>query len=126
MKCFPKQEIISTALKMIEKEIQNLNETGTFEDLPIEGTLEETHISWVIVGKSHVFKIKKPLKLSFLDFSTLRQRKKFCERELILNQRFSPIYLDVLPVRKLDDRWNIGEDHGKIHDYAVHMKRLIS
>jgi hypothetical protein len=111
---------------MTEKEIQTLNETGTFRNLPIAGTVEETHISWVIVGKSNVFKIKKPLKLSFLDFSNLRQRKKFCERELKLNQRFSPIYLDVLPVRKQNGRWSIGEDHGKIEDYTVHMKPLVS
>lgn len=111
---------------MTEEEIQDLNETGTFRKLPIDGTVEETHISWVIVGKSHVFKIKKPLKLSFLDFSTLRQRKKFCERELVLNQRFSPIYLDVLPVRKNEGQWCIGEEQGKIVDYAVHMKRLMS
>ena len=111
---------------MTEKEIQTLNETGTFGNLAIAGTVEETHISSVIVCKSHVCEIKKPLKLSFLDFANLRQRKKFCERELKLNQRFSPIYLDVLPVRKLNDRWSIGEDEGKIEDYTVHMKPLVS
>ena len=111
---------------MTEAEIQDLNVTGTFRKLPIDGIVEETHISWVIIGKSDVFKIKKPLKLSFLDFSTLRQRKKFCERELVLNQRFSPIYLDVLPVRNNDGQWSIDGEQGRIADYAVHMKRLMT
>ena len=60
---------------MNEKEVQILNETGTFRNLPIKGTMEETHISWVIMGKSHVFKIKKKLKLSFLDFPRYRNEK---------------------------------------------------
>jgi uncharacterized protein len=111
---------------MTEKELQNLNSRGKFQNSSIKGSVEETHISWVIVAKSHVFKIKKPLKLSFLDFSTLTQRKKYCYRELKLNQRFSPIYLNVWPVRKRNDRWNIGGHGGEIMDYAVHMKRLIS
>jgi aminoglycoside phosphotransferase family enzyme len=111
---------------MNEKEVQILNEAGTFRNLPVKGTVEETHISWVIVGKSHVFKIKKPLKLSFLDFSTLSQRKKYCERELHLNRRFSPIYLNVLPVRTGNGKWSIGGDKEKVVDYVVHMKRLIS
>lgn len=111
---------------MTVTEVQILNETGTFRNLPLKGTVEETHISWVIVDKSHVFKIKKPLKLSFLDFSTLTQRKKYCQRELQLNRRFSPIYLNVLPVRTTNGQWNIGGNRGKIADYVVHMKRLIS
>ena len=111
---------------MNEKEIKNLNDRGKFQNGSLKGMVEETHISWVIVAKSHVFKIKKPLKLSFLDFSTLAQRKKYCYRELKLNQRFSPIYLNVWPVRNLDGHWQIGGDGGKIMDYTVHMKRLIS
>lgn len=111
---------------MNEREVEALNKTGTFRKLPIDGGLEETHISWVIVGKKNVFKIKKPLKLSFLDFSSLARRKKYCERELYLNQRFSPIYLNVLPVRRDNNRWNIGESAGTIVDYVVHMKRLSS
>lgn len=111
---------------MNKKEIQTLNNRGKFKNNFIKGRVEETHISWVIVAKSHVFKIKKPVKLSFLDFSTLAQRKKYCHRELKLNQRFSPIYLNVWPVRKLHDHWNIGGDRGKIMDYVVHMRRLKS
>ena len=56
----------------------------------------ETHISWVFIASPLVFKIKKPLNLGFLDFSTLEKRHHFCQRELELNQRLAPeIYLDI-------------------------------
>jgi aminoglycoside phosphotransferase family enzyme len=112
---------------MTEDEIHILAEHGLFKKKRLRGELEETHISWVILTKTFVFKIKKPLKLSFLNFSTLRLRKRYCERELQLNQRFSPIYLNVLPVRKRNrGTWTIGGALGKLVDYAVVMKRLDS
>jgi len=62
--------------------------------------LVETHISWVLLGPRWAYKIKKPVRFDFLDFSTLAQRKYYCERELQLNRRLSEsIYWAVLPVR---------------------------
>jgi aminoglycoside phosphotransferase family enzyme/predicted kinase len=61
--------------------------------------LAETHISWVLLTGDYAYKIKKPLKLPFLDFSTLDKRKHFCTEELRLNRRLAPeIYLDVVPI----------------------------
>lgn len=97
-----------------------------FQHAPLKAKMEETHISWVLLGKKDVFKIKKPLKLSFLDFSTLALRKKNCERELRLNNRFTGIYLAVVPVQCYDGQWYIDGRHGKVVDYAVHMKRMAS
>jgi aminoglycoside phosphotransferase family enzyme len=110
---------------MSENEIRTLAESGTFLGRQIGGRLEETHISWVILTKKYAFKVKKPLKLSFLDFSTLAKRKKYCFRELQLNQRFSPIYLAVLPVHQEGAFWNIGKGAGKVVEYAVQMKRMM-
>lgn len=110
---------------MSENEIRRLAERGTFLDGRIRGHIEETHISWVILTKKFAFKIKKPLKLSFLDFSTLAKRKKYCFRELQLNQRFSPIYLAVLPVHLEGTSWHIGKGNGKVVEYAVQMKRMM-
>jgi hypothetical protein len=110
---------------MNESQIKVLAGEGRFLDQPLHGRLEETHISWVIISKKYAFKIKRPVKLSFLDFSTLAKRKKYCERELQLNQRFSHIYLNVLPVYKNDHGWFIGPTKGKTVDYAVQMKRLL-
>jgi aminoglycoside phosphotransferase family enzyme/predicted kinase len=59
----------------------------------------ETHISWVFLTGRYAFKIKKPLKLPFLDFSTLKRRRHFCVEELRLNRRLAPeLYLDVVPI----------------------------
>lgn len=86
--------------------------------------LVETHISWVILGKDFVYKLKKPLAFGFLDFSTLEQRKYYCNRELILNNRLSQgVYLEVLPVCYDDGEYQIG-DQGTVVDYALKMRRL--
>ena len=64
----------------------------------------ETHISWVLLAGEHAYKIKKPVQLPFLDFSTLELRKRYCEDELRLNQRFAPdLYLEVLALRDSPD-----------------------
>lgn len=111
---------------MTESEITTLAEKGYFKRIPLHGRVEETHISWVILTRRFAFKIKKPVKLSFLDFSTLRKRKTFCEREVRLNSRLSRIYLDVVPVCHDHNSWNIAEGKGIVKDYAVRMKLLRS
>jgi len=110
---------------MNNQDINTLCSTGLFENQRLHGTLEETHISWVILSKKRAFKVKKPVKPSFLDFSTLLKRKKYCETELHLNRRFSDIYLAVLPIRHHKDVWLIGEGTGKIVEYTVLMKRMM-
>lgn len=61
--------------------------------------LIETHISWVLLDGRHAWKIKKPVHLSFLDFSELRCRQHLCEVELRLNRRLAPaLYLGVHPI----------------------------
>jgi hypothetical protein len=76
--------------------------------------LEETHIDYVLVGKKYAYKIKKPIKFSFVDYSTLKKRHHFCQEEIRLNRRYSPtIYLGVTKIK---------DPNGKIIDYAVKMK----
>ena len=61
--------------------------------------LIETHISWVILTGEYAYKIKKPINLGFLDFSTLEKRLFCCNEELRLNSRLAAdIYLDVVPI----------------------------
>lgn len=61
--------------------------------------LVETHISWLLLASDFVYKVKKPLKLPFLDFSTLDKRRECCLAEVRLNSRFAPdIYLDVVAI----------------------------
>ena len=66
-----------------------------------EGGVEliETHISWVLLAGEHAWKLKKPLDLGFLDFSTPARRREACEAELRLNRRTVPeIYEAVVAV----------------------------
>ena len=90
------------------------------------GTIEvvETHISWIFLTESLAYKIKKPLNLGFLDFSTLEQRHYYCNEELRLNRRLCPeIYLSVVPVVCARDTFFV-EAEGEIVDYAVKMVRF--
>lgn len=84
----------------------------------------ETHISWVVLRETEVFKIKKPVELGFLDFSTLALRKAACDREVELNRRLAPdVYLGVVPLRRTNGRLSLDGD-GEIVEWAVHMRRL--
>lgn len=90
----------------------------------VQPELVETHISWVILCDEFVFKIKKPISYSFLDFSTLEKRLFFCRRELLLNQRLvSNMYLEVLEVKKTSRGFLIGSPEGETIDYAIKMHR---
>lgn len=101
-----------------------LAKEGVYKGKRLEGQIEETHISWVVLCKRVVFKIKKPIKLPFLDFSTLAKRKKMCHNELILNKRFTDIYESVIAIRVIKAKFILGGDTGKIVDYAVQSRRL--
>lgn len=84
----------------------------------------ETHISWIFLTGDFVYKIKKPVKFSFLDFSSLEKRKFFCEQELILNKRLSPeIYLSVEELYEDNGKLNF-KGKGNLIDYAVKLKQL--
>lgn len=85
--------------------------------------LVETHISWVILAGEFAYKIKKPLRLPFLDFSTLALRRHYCEEELRLNKPSAPgIYLDVVAISMRDGVPRLdGRDPV---EYALRMRRF--
>jgi len=86
--------------------------------------LIETHISWVILTGDFVYKIKKPINLGFVDFSTLDKRKFYCEEELRLNRRLAPnIYLAVVPISGSVEI-PLLSGNGKAFEYAVKMKQF--
>lgn len=87
--------------------------------------MRQTHISLLFFTDSHVFKIKKPVNLGFLDFSNVEKRKFFCNEEIRLNRRLAPdIYLDVQEVR-CDKQGRVSIDGtGEVIDYAVKMVRM--
>src|SRR5690606_9103418 len=87
--------------------------------------LEQTHISWVLVGEKEVWKIKKPVDFGFLDYGDAEKRRLACEAEVELNRRFSPeVYLGVVPVTVDGNGRRALGGRGEIEDWAVHMVRL--
>ena len=86
--------------------------------------LLETHISWVLLTGSYAYKIKKPVKYSFVDFSTLEKRQWFCEEEVRLNRRLAPdVYLGVVPITGSPTSPEI-EGQGAPFEFAVKMKQF--
>jgi aminoglycoside phosphotransferase family enzyme/predicted kinase len=86
--------------------------------------LVETHISWVLIGERDVWKVKKPVDLGFLDFTTLEARERACRAEVELNLRLAPgVYLGAVPVTDDPGGPRLGGD-GPVIDFAVHMRRL--
>ncbi len=97
---------------------------GALPDAPDGAELVQTHGSYVLLAREHVYKLKKPLNLGFLDYSTLERRRTACEAEVRLNRRLSDgVYLGVQPV--VHDGSGIRlAGAGEIVDYAVVMRRL--
>jgi hypothetical protein len=79
--------------------IQSLQNKAIYRHEVKEFNLIETHISWVILTGVYAYKIKKPIHLGFLDFTTLEKRHFFCQEELRLNQILAPeLYINVVPI----------------------------
>ena len=109
-----------------EQNLASLLEKNAYSHKVSEISRIDTHISWLFLTGNFVYKIKRPVKFTFLDFSTLEKRKFFCEEEIRLNRRLSPdIYLDVVPVCEQDGLLNL-KNQGNIVDYAVKLKQLPS
>jgi len=86
--------------------------------------LIETHISWVILTGEFAYKIKRPLDLGFLDFTTLTRRRAACEEELRLNRRLAAdIYLGLTPISGTPEKPLPGGP-GEPIEYAVRMRQF--
>jgi len=84
----------------------------------------QTHVSCILLAGDYAYKIKKPVNLGFLDFSTLEARRHYCEEELRLNRRTAPgLYLDVVPVCGSASMPVLAGDEPAI-EYALRMKRF--
>ncbi|MBX3506449.1 MAG: AAA family ATPase [Parvibaculum sp.] len=85
----------------------------------------ETHASHVFLAGDRAFKLKKRVKFTFLDFSTIERRKGACESELELNRRTAPeIYLRMIPVRRANGGLRLGGEEGGVVDWLVVMTRF--
>ncbi|MES1249714.1 MAG: hypothetical protein ABUL46_03475 [Chitinophaga rupis] len=109
---------------MTKEHIAKLLSEGSFPEYTGKPDLVETHISWVFLCDRFVYKIKKPISYSFLDFSTVEKRKFYCEKEIELNRRLTnDMYLDIQPIREISSRFHVGNQTGEIIDYTVRMRK---
>ena len=84
----------------------------------------ETHISTVLLAGEFAYKLKKPVNLGFVDFTTLERRRQCCEDEVRLNRRTAPhLYLGVVPITGTIERPLVAGD-GEPIEYAVRMRRF--
>jgi len=93
---------------------------------PATVELVQTHISYVLLAGTDVYKVKKPVRFSFLDFSTLERRHHFCQEEVRLNRRLAPdVYHGVVAICPEGDTFRFApETEAGAVEYAVHMRRL--
>ncbi len=106
----------------MNEHLKSLIDDNTFGEKIEE--IKETHISYVFLTKNYAYKIKKDVKFSFLDYSTLEKREFNCREELRINKLLSPeIYLKVSPITKIGNSLRLS-DQGLPLDYAVVMKRI--
>ena len=97
---------------------------GFYPKPPPQVTHKETHISHVFLAGDLVYKIKKAVRYSFLDYSTLKKRRHFLQEELRLNRRLSPsVYLAVMPITFDSTGWRLGGSDTP-SEYTLVMRRL--
>jgi uncharacterized protein len=110
---------------MEKKQIQEFIDHCRLNDTCENSSLIETHISWIVLTDRYAYKIKRPVKYSFVDFSTPELRKHYCQLEVELNRRLAPdMYLGVVPVTADGILEDNGTKKEKIIDHAVKMKRM--
>lgn len=99
---------------------------GFYPRRPAAVALVQTHISFVLLAGDEVYKIRKPVRFSFLDFSTLERRRHDCGEEVRLNRRLAPhVYLGVVSICAENGRFRLGpEEDAAAIEYAVRMRHL--
>ena len=109
----------------IERKVAFLRRPDAYPERPARVEVIETHMSWVFLTDELVYKLKKPVRYEFLDFSTVEARHQNCEREVQLNRRLAgDVYYGVVPiVMKGDCRLQLDGD-GPVADWLVKMRRL--
>jgi aminoglycoside phosphotransferase family enzyme/predicted kinase len=91
---------------------------------PVPGPVAciETHVSWVFLTGPFAYKVKKPLRLSFIDYSTAERRFELCREELRLNRRHAPgLYVDVVPITGTPAAPRVGATDAPPFEHALRM-----
>ncbi len=108
----------------LDRLIIAMSEPDLYPHRPDSVLVIQTHISVIFIAGDLVYKIKKPVGFGFLDFTTLEKRRFYCQREVLLNSRFSEgVYLGVVSIHEDSAGINL-EGRGRETEVAVLMRRL--
>ena len=109
----------------LEAKVALLKTPGTYPESPTRVDSIETHMSWVFLTDRHAYKLKKPVRYPYLDFSSLAARERFCREEYRLNQPLAPgVYLGVVPLAVDDTNTAHFDGKGRVVEWLVKMRRL--
>ena len=104
--------------------IEGLSDPAAYPHPATDLEIHQTHASVVFLAGPWAYKVKKPVDLGFLDFTTLDRRRHACEEEVRLNRRLAPgVYAGVVPITAVDGVLHVGA-RGTPLEYAVQMRRL--
>jgi uncharacterized protein len=107
-----------------ESLIEAMMEADFYPKPPAVITHKETHVSHLFFANDLVYKIKKTVRYSFLDFSTLAKRRYYLQEEFRLNRRLAPsVYLGVIPIGFDESGWRLG-GWAEPREYTLVMRRL--
>ncbi|MBM3562367.1 MAG: hypothetical protein FJX16_12870 [Alphaproteobacteria bacterium] len=109
----------------IADKVRFLAAPGACADTPASVVVLETHMSYVFLAGDKVYKLKKPVRYPFLDFSTIKAREDNCREEVRLNRRLAAdVYLGVVPLTYVAPRGLALGGEGDVVDWLVAMRRL--
>jgi aminoglycoside phosphotransferase family enzyme len=111
-------------VSVLPSTVKALLKSQAYPSKPQKIELVQTQMSFILLTGEYVYKIKKPVNLGYLDYTTLEKRYFFCHQELELNRRLCPdAYLAVVPIVEEEGELRI-EGQGQAIEYAVKMKQL--
>jgi uncharacterized protein len=109
----------------IDAKVAALRDPASYPERPATIEVVETHMSWVFLTPREAWKLKKPVRTGYLDFSTLEARRRNCHEEVRLNRRLAPdVYLGVAPLSRASCGSLGLERPGEVVDWLVRMRRL--
>ncbi len=104
--------------------VRALLDPGIYPDKADKIEMIQTQMSFVFLAGKYVYKVKKPVNLGYLDYTSLGKRRFFCEQEVVLNRRLCPdAYLGVIPIMRNQSIISLA-GQGEVIDYVVKMLYL--
>ncbi len=114
----------SGATATLADKVAFLGRPEAYPHSPREVASKQTHMSWVFLAGDKAYKLKKPVRFPYLDYSTLEKREAACRAELTLNRRLAPdVYEQVVPLTQSPRGLSLG-GAGEVADWLVVMRRL--